>query len=94
MEDVARYTFSKSYFQILSVFVDEGTVDIRVKDILNDILFHKHIVCDLNDKLENMIVDYVKNIQLIVYVLHQVVLFKMNAFIQIMENICKELKLH
>lgn len=56
----ARYTFSKSYFQILSVFVDEGTVDIRVKDILNDILFHKHIVCDLNDKLENMIVDYVK----------------------------------
>ena len=49
-----RYTFSKEHFQILSVFVDEGTVDLKLKDILDNTIFHKHIVCSLNEELENI----------------------------------------
>lgn len=51
-----RYTFSKEHFQILSVFVDEGTVDLKLKDILDNTIFHKHIVCSLNEELENIII--------------------------------------
>ncbi|WP_296878253.1 ROK family protein [Thomasclavelia sp.] len=59
----ARYTFSKEYFQILSVFIDEGTVEIMLKDIFNQEIFSKHLVCKLNAELENIIIQIINECQ-------------------------------
>lgn len=54
-----RYTFSESFFRVLSVFVDEGTVEIVIKDALENILLKEHICCDLNEELEALLIEYV-----------------------------------
>ena len=54
-----RYTFSVEHFQILSVFIDEGYVDIIQKDILQKESMKEHIKCELNEELEKHILDIV-----------------------------------
>lgn len=51
-----RYTFSSRYLKILSVFIDEGTVDILVKDILEVIYFKEHLVIEMDARLEAKII--------------------------------------
>lgn len=56
----SRYTFNKDYFQILSVFINEGIVLFIVKDIFNSILYQDQKKYDTDEELEKMIVDITK----------------------------------
>lgn len=55
-----RYTFAEDYFQILSVFVDEGTVEICIKDIFHQEKMYRHYICGLNEELETIIINLTK----------------------------------
>lgn len=54
-----RYSFAMEKFRILCVFIDEGTVEICLKDANGKELFYEHIVCEMNARLEAMLVDIV-----------------------------------
>lgn len=52
-----RYTFSNQHFQVLSIFIDEGSVEIKIKDALQHVTLDQHVNCELNVELEKIILD-------------------------------------
>ena len=54
-----RYTFVEDEFYILSIFIDEGTVEVCLKDIFEQVLLKEHWVCEMNEALKDKILHIV-----------------------------------
>lgn len=56
----SRYSFNASYFQILSVFFDEGQVYMSIKNIFNEELYHQQLTMFIDDHIDDLMIDIIQ----------------------------------